>query len=228
MHAIGIRIIYYRFCKEFRCDCPGKYAFNPAMRTSYDDVTIFKRYSFNMELSAEVGKAIHIFEVLLRNSITKNWNEINNCSDWPQNKIGIPKEKAYERILEDIDGAKKRVKKKDINNDDVIASLMLGFWLRMLEPKFDEQNILLIKKIFSNKRDWNSRLITDIRKLHEDIDKISYLRNRISHHEPIFHWRDLGEKYDLIVNLIKYIDEESLYLLRENQLKYLLTSGWNK
>jgi hypothetical protein len=202
-----------------------KYAYNPKTNTSYDDEEIFKRYLYNMELAGEINKAIHVFEVLLRNSIVVNWNLHFIDTDWPLNKKHIHNSKKYDDVLKDIDNAIKIIK-NHYTNDDIVAALTLGFWKKMLSSKFDVQNINLVKKIFPYRKSWQRRLVTDIRIIYDSIEIVWRLRNRIAHHEPIFHRADLINQYEIIVELIQSIDEESLYLLRDNRFKQLFKNGW--
>ena len=203
-----------------------KYAYNPKTKITYTDEEIFKRYLYNMELGGEINKAIHVFEVLLRNSIVNNWNLHFGETEWPLNKRHIHNSKKYEDIFKDIDNATKIIK-NHYTNDDIVAALTLGFWKKMLSSKFDVQNINLIKKIFPFRRSWQPRLVTDIGIIYDAIEIVWKLRNRIAHHEPIFHRADLINQYEIIVELIQSIDEESLYLLKNNRFKQLLKDGWN-
>jgi hypothetical protein len=181
-----------------------------------------------MELSGEVNKAIHIFEVVLRNAIVREWNNHFTCTEWPMNKLGIPSTRKYQDIFDDIDTATIRTKKRHPNNGDVIASLMLGFWKKMLSSKFDVQNIHFVKNIFPNKAYWSPRTTDDIENLYKQIETIWDLRNRVAHHEPIFHLRDLRQKFSLILEIIEMVDRDSLYLLQESKFEKLMNDGWDK
>lgn len=205
----------------------AKYSYNANIQYSFLDEYIFKRYKFNMELSSELNKAIHIFEVVLRNAVVREWNSLNSCNDWPMNKVGISTAKKYEDMFRDIDKAIYRTKKRNPNNGDVISCLMLGFWKKMLSSKFDVQNVRIVKKIFPNKVSWKPKLVDEIGDIHKKIELIWKLRNRVAHHEPIFHLRDIKENYDLILEMIEMIDRDSLFLLDENKFQDLLRTGWD-
>lgn len=202
-----------------------KYAYDPKTNTTYKDEEMFKRYHFNMELSGELNKAIHILEVVLRNSIVNEWNIFLNDTQWPLSKNRIPVSKKYLDILDDISKAKKRLRGNS-SNDDLVAALTLGFWKKILSSKFDVQNKMIVKKIFPNKDNWRSDVLIDLSELHTNIEIVWKLRNRIAHHEPIFHRRTLYAEFNLITEMICLINNESIYLLKENQFKNLLIKGW--
>ena len=127
-----------------------KYAYDPKTNTTYNDEEMFKRYHFNMELSGELNKAIHILEVVLRNSIVNEWNIFLNDTQWPLSKNRIPVSKKYLDILDDISKAQKRLRGNS-SNDDLVAALTLGFWKKILSSKFDVQNKMIVKKYFQIK-----------------------------------------------------------------------------
>jgi hypothetical protein len=203
-----------------------KYAYDPKTDTTYNDEEIFKRYHFNMELSGELNKAIHVFEVILRNSIVNEWNIFLNDTLWPSSKNRIPQSKKYQDILDDINKAQKRLRPNS-SNDDLVAALTLGFWKKIFSSKFDVQNKKIVKKIFPNKDNWKNDLLVDLSDLQMNIEIVWKLRNRIAHHEPVFHRKTLNSEYDLIIEMIRLINKESIYLLKENQFKNLLKNGWS-
>ena len=45
------------------------------------------------------------------------------------------------------------------------------------------------------------------------IQKIRKLRNRVFHYEPIWHWKDLSEQHDLLVEVIKWMSLDVRVLL---------------
>jgi hypothetical protein len=39
------------------------------------------------------------------------------------------------------------------------------------------------------------------------LNRIRFLRNRIFHHEPIWHWKDLGQQHKKIPQLLEYVEK---------------------
>ncbi|MDY5763898.1 MAG: hypothetical protein SPK10_03800, partial [Treponema sp.] len=43
-------------------------------------------------------------------------------------------------------------------------------------------------------------------------DRIRVLRNRVSHHERIIHWKNLSDQHDELLESIKWLDKSSYEL----------------
>lgn len=194
--------------------------------TTFSDHETVQRYLYNIEVSAEVNKAIHILEVVLRNQISHEWNTYLACSDWPMNKRGIPATTKFNKMNKKIDDAISRVG-ANLKNGKVIAELSFGFWVHMLDSKFDVQNIKLIKKIFPLRTKWDKALTTEIKNIRDDFQVINELRNRVAHHEPIFHKRDLDSKYALIIQYISEINPACLDLVGQTKFHDWRKNKWH-
>lgn len=141
------------------------------------------------------------------------------------NKKGIPLGGKYFKMHQKIDEAIARVG-SSIRNGKVIAELSFGFWIHMLDSKFDVQNIKLIKGIFPLRTQWNKSLTSEIKAIRHDFDLIGELRNRVAHHEPIFHQRDLDQKFNLIIRYIQEINPSCINLVRQVSYLALRRNKW--
>lgn len=192
---------------------------------TYSDHETIQRYFYNIEISSEINKAIHILEVVLRNQISKEWNASLGVTNWPMSKQGIALGGKYQTMHDKIDQAMARVG-SSAKNGQVIAELSLGFWIHLFDSKFDVKNIKLIKGIFPHRSQWNKSLTVEIKNIRKDLGYIADLRNRIAHHEPIFHQRDLNQKYDLILCYISEINPSCLDLVNHTAYKNWRANGW--
>ncbi|NOT77575.1 MAG: hypothetical protein HOP07_01080 [Bacteriovoracaceae bacterium] len=192
---------------------------------TYSDHETIQRYFYNIEISSEINKAIHILEVVLRNQISKEWNAFLVVTNWPMSKQGIALGGKYQTMHDKIDQAVARIG-GSAKNGQVIAELSLGFWIHLFDSKFDVKNIKLIKGIFPYRSEWNKALTVEIKNIRIDLGTIANLRNRIAHHEPIFHQRDLNQKYDLILRYISEINPSCLDLVEHTAYTRLRTNGW--
>lgn len=184
---------------------------------TFSDLETVQRYLYNIEVSAEVSKAVHILEVVLRNQLAHEWNKFLSCSDWPMNKQGIPTTNKFQRMHQKIDEAISRAGGSH-KNGKVIAELSFGFWVHLFDSKFDVQNIKLIQRILPQRTQWDKALTKEIKNIRDDFQMINELRNRVAHHEPIFHQKDLDQKYTLIIRYISEINPACLDLV--NQIKF--------
>jgi hypothetical protein len=193
--------------------------------TTFGDLETIQRYLYNIEISSEVNKAIHILEVVLRNQLSHKWNDFLGCDDWPMNKQGIPVSFKFNRMHQKIDEAISRIGGKR-KNGKVIAELSFGFWVHLFDSKFDVQNIKLIQKIFPQRAQWDKALTKEIQNIRIDFQTINELRNRVAHHEPIFHQKDLDQKYDLIIKYISEINPDCLSLLQQSKFHDWRKNKW--
>ena len=101
----------------------------------------------------------------------------------------------------------------------IVAELSFGFWVSLFDKRYEHDQILwpkLIKHIFpflpkgQRTRDFLSR----------ELNRIKYLRNRVFHYKPIWHWIDLSKQHDSIVHLTKCISPfAAKYLSTLDQFK---------
>jgi hypothetical protein len=218
-------IDYSNIFKSLTYDRLSKYRENPSVSICYSEEETIKRYIYNIELSSSFNRAVHVFEVVLRNRTVESWNNMLGTSDWPLNGKGIPNSGRYQKMGEDIEKAIHRAGKNS-DNGKIVAELSLGFWLHLFDKKFQQQNFKMIKNIFEFKTEWNSNLAISINQIKTDISKIHQLRNRIAHHEPIFHYKDLNLRYELIKNYITWLNPSCVCLINEEQFYSILKNGW--
>ena len=86
------------------------------------------------------------------------------------------------------------------------AELNLGFWTSLFHKHNSQYSFqgIVCKKTFLNCPPGERKYKT----IYDRLDKIRFLRNRVSHYERIIHWSDLRDQHDLILLLIKYMDNE--------------------
>ena len=195
----------------------------------YNDSEALRRYRYNLNLSSAIFEAISVFEVVLRNSIVMSWQSHFKDTNWPSSKLNIPTTKKYEHTLGDVEKAIRKVsrrKKAGHNNGDVISELTFGFWLYCFDAKFDYINKFIIKNIFTHDKERTPNLIADVRRIKAELIPIWKLRNRVSHHEPIFHLKELRQIFENIRKYISYIEPACLELHDESKFINIYSSGW--
>ena len=92
--------------------------------------------------------------------------------------------------------------------DDVAARLTFGFWVNLLSQRHDRNFwVPVLHRAFP---DFHGRR----RDLHDNLEAMCHLRNRVMHHEPVFH-RDLAADHSKVYRLISYIQPDATAWLRE-------------
>lgn len=168
--------------------------------SSSDDADLFTHYAWNMALSESLYTPLQCLEVNLRNSFhdaatahfkTETWYDLPGTLH--------PKE------LSKIQDAKGTLSKgsKSLDAGRVIAELTFGFWTSLLDVRYEK--VLwpwLLKPVFPNM----PRQIRIRKNLSKRLNRIRLLRNRVFHHEPIWHWRDLLAQHDEIMEAITWLN----------------------
>lgn len=154
-------------------------------------------YSWNIELSQALYPALQVLEIALRNSLHQVITTFYNTEFW----LDLPF--LHNNEKEDVQHAKEKLirEKKPLEAGRLVAELSFGFWTALFDIRYEHGQVLwpkLLKPTFpflpkgQRTRQFLSR----------ELNQIRFLRNRIFHYEPIWHWRDLLNQHTSAVNLI--------------------------
>ncbi|WP_095085647.1 hypothetical protein [Mesorhizobium sophorae] len=195
----------------------GKYL----KHSNFDFPLAMDTYLWNARLAKALQFPVHVVEVTLRNAVDNHIKLQGVPVEWAfaspflASLAAINGEyiqslnRAKERLLQD------KMSKPDfhvrvktpphvyvpsfglITTDDVIAKLPFEFWISMLGSEHENSWQMTLRKVFPNvekgifrQNIWRFAL------------EIKSLRNRISHHEPIFHRTGLVDAYREMLALI--------------------------
>lgn len=175
-------------------------------------------YQWNADLSSRFFFPLHIYEVMLRNAISEAIS-LRYGQDWPINTVFV-----------------NSLNKQDKNTLlGAIGSNYVGVGKLLPELKFVFFENMLTKR--HDGRIWNAHIhnifpyaptmsVTQLRsKLKSSCYKIRKFRNRCGHHEPIFNNQNLNDIYPLIVDSIKWRNNNTyLWLNRNEKVTPLLSS----
>ena len=171
-----------------------------------DDSICLARYLYNIEVCKSLYSSLNIFEVTFRNSIDKVLCSIAGADNWYDILSLDP------TSMKNINDAKHKIQKKGkpITHDRIISELTFGFWTSLLTPRYSQASFQskIIKSCF------NTVPVAqrNIKYLQIRFDKVRILRNRVSHHERIIHWKDLYLQHDELLESIKWLDKASYEL----------------
>lgn len=153
-------------------------------------------YQWNLEVSGAIFPSIHYFEVALRNTMDTRLTKVFGTAgqSWfDRTDIGLT-DKARNKIAM----AKRYVTGAGhtVTHGHVIAELTLGFWWSLLAEGYNDTLWApALRAGFQNAR---------VRRLHDAVDEIRKLRNRVAHHEPLIH-HDVEAEYARILATAEYI-----------------------
>lgn len=171
------------------------------------DANLFAHYAWNMALSESLYPSLQVLEVALRNTIHAAASQQFQRADWYEDARVV-----NWRDLEAVSKAKKGLEssKKPLEPGRIVAELTFGFWTAMLDRRYEQ--VLwptLLKPCFP----YMPRSLRTRKNISARFQRIRALRNRVFHHEPIWHWRDLGQQHSDILEAIAWIEPAARNLI---------------
>lgn len=107
-----------------------------------------------------------------------------------------------------------------VRNGDLVARLTFGTWKSCFEDKYNDINKWGLYRIFPNLTAYQT-IDAHLDEIYDDLKTLNHLRNRFSHQEKIFHFKDLDSQFLLIEKYIKLINPDLLYLIDRNKFHRL-------
>ena len=163
-------------------------------------------YAWNIALCESLYPCLNGVEISLRNSLQRAAIQEFGGENWLLNRLYPNESEPLKRNLNKL-GRKDR----EVGEADLVANSTLGFWLSLFRSKYEQ--ILwpkLLEPVFPNcPRGERTR-----RKMYARLDRIRQLRHRAFHHEPIWHWQDLEQRHQEILETIGWISPAMLEMTR--------------
>ncbi|SIN92081.1 hypothetical protein [Agromyces cerinus] len=163
-------------------------------------------YLWNLEVAGAYWGPISLLEVALRNAVHDRMKLGRSDEWWLTTQLAPYEAAALTRTIDKVFNRKGTL----MCADDVVAATSFGFWVGMLsggiarDPQFDYET-----------RFWQTRLVHAFPGLpygkrkyfHGELLQVQQLRNRIAHHEPVYHFNHtvmIGR----IVELASYVNSD--------------------
>lgn len=167
------------------------------------DQEMILNYFWNMKLSEALYPALASLEIALRNCIHASATEKYGTEFW----FDVP------GILEGRQRGQLATARNQLAKSEtagrLVAQLTFGFWVGLLNSPYEDRmwhahRALMLKRAFPN-------IPTSQRSrgaIFHRIYPIQQLRNRIFHHEPIWHRPTLQTEYDHIIEALGWMSQE--------------------
>lgn len=169
-----------------------------AYRTAATDTNadILARYLWNIELGDALWSSIHIAEVTLRNQL-----DVAVRATYGDDWLDDPEVLTVKDRRDDVAKAKAALVyvHKQVTHPRVVAELNLGFWTALLKQSYENGPKplwpLLLGPVFPHLNPLGALPGRGKGRssVESQFDLIRKLRNRISHHEPIWHGQKVGQ-----------------------------------
>lgn len=205
-------------------------------------------YLWNKQLASAFLPALQIIEISLRNAIYQSWIaheeeqiELNfQQHDWAKEKNKIDKlwfVNAFTKqnnfiAWNNIQTAAKQLtfEEKLLNVENFISKLTLGFWVSLVHKDFDiQKNSYLTlwphlrNRVFPNAINSTTGTPLSINSIGNELKEINKIRNRLSHHEPLWRNKKAYQVEDVINKVIEHYDRclKVIYWINPSNLKLL-------
>jgi len=177
--------------------------------TDGSDLNLFAHYAWNIALCESLYPALQGLEVALRNSIHDAATASYRTEFWFDDPNVIP----HPREQDTVRKAKEMLarERKPHEAGRVVAELSFGFWTSLFDVRYEQ--ILwprLLKTVFP----FMPRHIRTRKTLSKQLHRIRHMRNRVFHHEPIWHWRDMAQQHTDLCEAIGWINPAMLEMIK--------------
>lgn len=187
------------------------------------DVAPLNLYKWNIALSESLYPLLNTVEVALRNRLHSEIAKTINNNTWLLDRNERILKLLHDHWTIKLDTNIRECRKKNkLDEGHLIAEMSFGFWTTLLGNQFEYQQFLWPKLKSVVFPFAHGVRIHNIRK---QFKAIRDLRNRVFHYEAIWHWSDLQEKHDLIIEAINWLDPALLHLVAIDRFKSVFSKG---
>jgi hypothetical protein len=141
-------------------------------------------YVLNAKVSAAVMTDLHYIEVAMRNKFAHELTARFGV-EWFKNAgfLALVDKRSQDILLKaQKDAAKHWAKGMTLPPGKVIAELTFGFWLQLTDSKLEHKLwVPCLYKAFAPRKAPKRAVFN------QQLEKLRQLRNRVAHHEPVFH-----------------------------------------
>ena len=168
-------------------------------------------FAWNIVLCESLYPALNGFEIALRNAIHFAAIGRFGSENWFNGRLKTQEAELLIRSRRRIDPSGLVPVLEPVVAAKLVGGLSLSFWVNLFKGRYER--ILwpqLLRKVFpyATKHQSSREL------LYQRLNRIRRLRNRVFHHEPIWHLPDLPEQHRLILETIGWISPEMLAMTR--------------
>ena len=179
--------------------------FAPYCKTGTSNDSYFANYIWNITLNESFYPALQGLEVTLRNSIHDAATQDFGRNDWFASVL-VAQEA---RVLANTKARLKRLN-DDPNPDDLVAAFPLGFWVNLFYSRYEQK---LWPRLLENVFPYIPAKIRQRNYISQRLNPIRHLRNRVFHHEPIWHWDNLEQYHQETLKVIGWINPDMLSVI---------------
>ena len=182
---------------------------------SSDDLLIYALYFWNTALCESFYPALQALEVGLRNSLHLAIKDYTGVDYWFTNLL-------TENHREELSRIQRRLERRsgqavDLTSDLVVGNSEFGFWTRFFSNEYAdprESNHVppgILISVFPHRP---SRSYFDLATINRRLSPLQRFRNRVFHHEPIWHLDNLEQVHFWLLDTIRWLNPDMVDVLR--------------
>lgn len=165
------------------------------------ELQLFARYAWNMALSESLYPSLQALEIALRNTIHHAASQHFNRSDWFNEPSALQHDHERDAIQKAKNTLSHQQKSQDASR--IVAELSFGFWTSLLDRRYEQT---LWPRLLQPAFPHMPRRLRTRAELSKRFHTVRQLRNRVFHHEPIWHWQDLRQQHQQILEALGWIE----------------------
>ncbi|MDR0954650.1 MAG: hypothetical protein LBM20_04620 [Rikenellaceae bacterium] len=162
-------------------------------------------YQCNIELAEAFYPTISVFEVALRNALNRELIALAGKDDWYESLCKQPDmNDLYKKYIEQ---AKRQIanRKETSSPDKIVAELTLGFWVSLLNRKYEK----LLWKDLRRAFPYMPKAERQRKNISVPLNSFRAFRNRVFHHESIcWNMNEIRDVHDKMITVMSWINKE--------------------
>ncbi len=176
-------------------------AYRNRMPKPTSELELLGRYAWNMALSESLYPTLQLMEIALRNTIHHTASQYFGRDDW----FDVPDVLKHDHERDAIRKAKLALsrQRKKTDSSRIVAELSFGFWTSLLDSRYEQT---LWPRLLQSAFPHMPRRRRTRSELSKRFLTVRNLRNRVFHHEPIWHWQDLVLQHEQILEALAWIN----------------------
>ena len=174
------------------------------------DIEVLIRYVWNIKLCETFYPILQSLEIALRNSIHESICADQNNQQWLRSSCTFLRNQERQLVINAENQL--QAQGKTIDSDRLVAELNFGFWTSLLNTHYETQSLWprLLRPTFPHiAPSQRTRRITARR-----LNDIRHFRNRIFHHETIWHSPNLQLAHNDILESIGWMSSEMRQIVK--------------
>ncbi|WP_417586647.1 hypothetical protein [Pararhodobacter oceanensis] len=172
------------------------------LASGHNESTALELYGWNLRVSAAFYPLLATTEVVLRNAVSDKIRAKHGKTWWENDAFhSVVGGKAKGMVLR---ARNKRAQEKgQVSHGCMVAELTFGFWANMLLAKYERHYWTPLVDAFPD-----IPASVTYRDLSAKCDRVTSLRNRIFHHEPMFK-RNITKDYSDTLALVSWLSPDA-------------------